>query len=231
MKTIRRLLAIALAALLAGTTVCEGANPAALGVVVEAEHARLGGDAASEGTTVYAGDHLATEDGGSMQVRVGTAMVLLREKSSATVRNGNGSAVAEFVTELESGAAVLSVGAGESGEIIAWEASIRPVSGERGVVEVEVLGKNKLQVTARKGAAEVSYRGESGTIADGKTCLVMLTASDDGGAGGAGGSGTPAAPQRKKALWIIAVAAAALTLATLPRAIGGGSGVESPEKP
>lgn len=229
MRNIRKALATGLAALLTGSPMCGGATPATLGVVVEAEHARLGGDAASEGTTVYEGDQLSTEDGGSMQVRVGAAIVRLKEKSSATIHKGGGKAGTEITAELESGAAVLSTGEETPGEIVAKGAKIQPVSEGRGVVEVRVLGSSELQVTARKGSALVSYRGESGTIAEGKSCLVMLGTGEEGGGGG---SGTAAAPGHGKALWIIPVAAAVAVIAIgLKETRSGGTNVESPDRP
>jgi hypothetical protein len=55
----QRLLAITMAFSLAG--IPRSAKPNALGILVQADHASLGFQAASEGTTVYDGDRLTTE--------------------------------------------------------------------------------------------------------------------------------------------------------------------------
>ena len=227
----QRLLAIAMAFLSAG--VPGGSKLDAVGVVVEANHASLGGHSASEGTTIYDGDQLSTEAEGSLGLQIGQAVLRLADSSSAVLHNilhdsaGNG--VRQFDVELLSGAAVLSVTAASSGGIVACGARIQPVSQVRGIVRVQIAGPHELVVYAQRGAAQISYRGETETIAEGKTYRVQLNASDDGGQGGAiakspGHSG--------KLLLVVAISVGAATAVAVGFAVSGKqSPVESPDHP
>jgi hypothetical protein len=64
----QRLLAITMAFSLAG--IPRSAKPDALGIVVLADHTSSDFQAASEGTTVYDGDWLSTEAGGSLRLLI-----------------------------------------------------------------------------------------------------------------------------------------------------------------
>ena len=173
----QRLLAIALAFSLAG--IPRSAKPEALGIVVQADHASLGSEPASEGTTVYDGDRLSTEARGSLRLLIGKAMLYVTEQSSVIVRQDANIAAKEFEAELVSGTAVLSVTAGATGEIVASSARIRPMAETRGVVQVRLVGTHELVVFAQRGPAQISYHGESETLAEGKSYRVLLNSSDD----------------------------------------------------
>jgi hypothetical protein len=177
----QRLLAIAMAFFSAG--VPGGRTLDAVGVVVEANHASLGAHAASEGTTIYDGDRLSTEAEGSLGLLVGKAMLRLADHSSAVMHESGSSGARQFDVELLSGTAVLSVAAANSGEIVACGAHIQSVSQVRGVVRVQIAGPHELVVYAQRGAAQISYRGETETIAEGNAYRVRLNASDDAGRG------------------------------------------------
>src|SRR5271155_5285724 len=177
----QRLLAITMAFSLAG--IPGSAKPDALGIVVKADHASLGSQAASEGTTVYDGDRLSTEAKGSLQLLIGDAMLYVAEQSSVIVHEDARIAAKEFEVELVSGAAVLSVTTGTTADIVASSARVRPMAETRGVVQVQRVGAQELIVFARRGPAQISYRGESETIAEGKSYRVMLNPSDDGASG------------------------------------------------
>jgi hypothetical protein len=180
----QRLLAIAMAFLL---TSHPGSGKAdALGMVVLADHARLGSGAAAEGTTIYDGDRLSTDADGSMRFMIGEAIVYLPDQSCVTLHKGTSGAGKEFEAELVSGKVVLSVTTGTAAEIVASSARIRPVSETRGVVEVGIVGPHELIVFARRGPAQISYRGESETIAEGKSYRVLLNNSDDDAPRGSG---------------------------------------------
>ncbi|MGB2623940.1 MAG: hypothetical protein WA857_17650 [Candidatus Acidiferrum sp.] len=225
MRGTQRLLAIAMA--FAMTGIPARGKPDALGIVEQADHARLGGEAASEGTTIYDGDRLSTEAGGSVQLLIGEAKLYLAEKSSVVVHNDGGKTAREFEAELLGGSAVLSVTARSNGEIVANAARIRAISETRGVVQVRRAGLNELIVFAQRGPAEICYRGECATIPEGKSYRVLLSASDDPPPAGAGakGSGKPG-----KALVLIVIGA---TAGGVIAATWGGTpkGVESPDHP
>jgi hypothetical protein len=79
----QRLLAITMAFFLAGIPGSGKAD--ALGFVVLADHANSGSQAATEGTTIYDGDRLSTEAGGSLRIQAGEAFVYLPDQSCVVV--------------------------------------------------------------------------------------------------------------------------------------------------
>jgi len=227
----QRLLAIAMTFSLAG--IPRSAKPDALGIVAQADHASLGSQAASEGTTIYDGDRLSTGAGGSLRLLVGQAIVYLTEQSSVIVHQDATIAAKEFEAELVSGTVVLSVTAGATSEIVASSARVRPIAETRGVVQVRLVGPHELIVFARRGPAQVFYRGESETIAEGKSYRVLLNSSDEGASGV---QGTKRSGKHGKALALISIGAAtAAGVALLLRSMDGGAsvskGVESPDHP
>lgn len=219
----QRLLAIAMA-IFSGNVPGNGSLEA-VAVVVEANHATLGAVAASPGTTIYDGDRLATDMEGTLRLRVGDAVVELRNRGSAVLReSGAGS---EFALDLASGVATLSVSRAKAGEIVACGAQVRPVSQVRGVVRVQILGPNELLVYAQRGPAQVSYRDETETIAEGKAYRVVLNPSDAGAAEDL----SPKPPgKRKKAFLLIAVGAATAVGVALA-VTGRHANAESPDHP
>jgi hypothetical protein len=162
--------------------------------------------AASEGTTVYDGDRLSTAAGGSLRLLIGEAMLYVTEQSNLIVHQDTNLAAKEFEAKLVSDAAVISVTAGTTRDIVASSARIRPIAEMRGVVQVRLVGPHELMVFARRGPAQISYRGESETIAEGKSYRVLLNPSDDSGSGVQGAKKTG---KHSKALVLIAVGVAA----------------------
>jgi hypothetical protein len=225
----RRLLAIAMSFLLAGAS--GGGNADALGIIVLAEHASSGTQAAIEGTTIYDGDRLSTDTGGSLRLQVGNAFVSLGDQSCVTIHRVTSGAAKELEAELVAGAVVLSVAKGESAEIIASSAHVRSLAETRGVVQVRMVGPYELIVFAERGAAEISYHGETETIAEGKSYRVLLKPDEDGAPGD---EGAKKAGKRGKVLVLIAVGAAtALGIGLMMRGGNGGTGkgMESPDHP
>jgi hypothetical protein len=225
----QRLPAIAMAFFLAG--IPSSGKVDAVGMVVLADHAKLGSLAASEGTTIYDGDRLSTGADGSLQLLVGEAIVNLTDQSCVIVHEDASRAAKEFEAELVSGAVVLSETAGTDAEIVASSARIRPTAETRGVVQVRLVGPRELIVFAQLGPAQISYHGETEKIPEGKSYRVLLNASDDSGTGvqGAKKSG-----KGGKAFLVIAIAAVtAAGVITLRRGTERGAvgSVESPDRP
>jgi hypothetical protein len=222
----QRLLAITMTFFLAG--IPSGGSADALGIVVLADHASSGSLAAAEGTTVFDGDRLTTEAGGSLRLQVGEALLSLPEQSCVVVHKGASGAVKEFEAELVSGTVVLSVAKGTDAEIAASGARVRPLGAPRGVAQVRLVKPSELVVFARKGPAAISYHGESETVEEGKWVRVLLNPDEDGGPDvqGAKHSG-----RRSKAFVIVAVGAAAAGIVLLSRGGNGGKSVESPDHP
>jgi len=229
MTRIQRLLAIAMAFLLTGNSGSGKAD--VVGIVVLADRAKLGAEAAAEGTTIYDGDRVSTDADGALRMMVGEAIVYLPGGSCVSLRHGGSGAEKEFAAELVSGTVVLSLSAGTDGEIVARAARIRPMSETRGVVQVGITAPRELLVFARRGPAQISYRGESETIAEGKSYRVLLNDSEDDGSGGT----TVKSPGKRGKMFVVIVVAAttAAGIAALwgSRDTGAKGGVESPDHP
>lgn len=223
----QRLLAIAMSFFL--TSVPGAGKPAALGVIVEADRANLDSQGVANGTTIYDGDRLTTGDGGSLRIAAGESMLYLAAQSGVIVREGTDGATKRLEAELLLGTIEFSTTAGSTAEIVVNAASIRPMAAARGVVQVRRVGPREIVVYARQGPAQISYQGETATIAAGKSYRVLLNPADDGTAGG-GGAGDDQTkktvqPPEKKFVMVVVVAAAILTIPLVKRAL------ESPDKP
>jgi hypothetical protein len=225
----QRLLAIAMASLL--TSHSGNGSADSLGMIVLADHAKLGSQAAAEGTTIYDGDRLSTDADGSLRIIVGESIVYLADQSCVTLHKGASGVAKEFAAELVSGTVVLSMTAGIAAEIVARSAHVRPMAETRGVVEVGIAGPRELIVFARRGPAQISYRGESETIAEGESYRVLLNDSEDDTPGA-----TTAKSPGKRGKMFVVIAVAATTAAGVvalwgARDRGAKGGVESPDHP
>jgi hypothetical protein len=149
-----------------------------LGAVVQAYRAHVNTSAVSEGTTVYDGDNFSTEAGGMLRLRGGAAALDLAEESELLVRStGNGAQ--EITAELIEGTLIFSTAHQAALEIVARAAHMRPAAETRTIAQVSVIGPKELHIYARRGALEFSYRGESETVAEGKSYQVILDLPED----------------------------------------------------
>jgi hypothetical protein len=174
--TLHHLLALEIAFLLAGNFA--GGRPAVLGVVVQAHRAHVNTSAVSDGATVYDGDRFSTEAGGTLRLRGEAAARDLAEESTVQLRRtGNGGQ--EIEVELIKGPLAFSAECPTAVEIVAREARIRPVAEARTIAQVRVVGPKELRIYARRGALQFLYRGESETVAEGKSYRVILDPPED----------------------------------------------------
>jgi hypothetical protein len=159
-------------------------NVAPLGTIIAAEHASLGKGTANVGTTVYAGDYIATDAQGSVQVRAGAARFLLQNASSAIVNQDGGSPSAKLL----SGIATFSTANARAFTLFASKAAIRPSTDAPTIGQVKYVNEKELVVTARRGGLTITVEDQSQTIAEGTSYRVLLdpppTAEDPSGASG-----------------------------------------------
>lgn len=149
------------------------ARPSVLGVVLAAKHVRLNSSPVTVGATVYDGDRFSTETGGMLRLRSGTAGLELPGESVIRVQSPpNG--VQGTEVELDKGTLVFSSERVASLGVVAWEASIRPSADTRTVTQITVTGPKELVIRARRGALQFSCRGETETLAEGKSYRVIL---------------------------------------------------------
>ena len=174
-------LTVALATIPAGAMPASPAS-APLGVIVQADRAQVGADITSGGATIYDGDRLETQDTGTLRARMGGSQIYLRPSSAADVHGlANG-----FSANLMHGTVVLSSLEGQTFQLLANGAAIRPVGNHPTVAQVTYLSPTALVLTSERGAIEISMGEEVKTI-DAGTSYRMETVADDSGPGPQGG--------------------------------------------
>jgi hypothetical protein len=167
----RRILATTLAFLLTGISLpARAAGMTALGVVTQASAAHFNDSKISAGATIYDGDRLSTESEGLLQFRGAGALLYLPALSGVTLHGfPNGTQA-----QLRTGSLVFSTSKAAAMEVLADDAFIRPAADGPTVAQITVVGPKELQITARRGALEFSYRNETEKIAEGTSCRVLL---------------------------------------------------------
>jgi hypothetical protein len=229
MGHLRQVLAAIVSVGLLGTPVFAAPDPSAqLGIVVYADHARLGTGSASVGTTVFGGDKLSTDASGSLQVRTGAARLLLASSSSATVSRDEASPMAV----LTSGTATFSTANSKAFVLHYASASIRPNTDEPTVGQVSALNAREFMVKSNRGTLLVTVEGESRVVAEGAAYRVILDPTPEEAAGatppagaGASSSGPPVSAGTSKFVWYAAALVALVTALAVHAAL------ESPDRP
>jgi hypothetical protein len=216
-------LAVVLSAALIGIpALAVPANPASvpLGMVLQADRAHLGVDITSGGATIYDGDRLETQADGTLRARLGGSQMYLRESTVAEVHGlSNG-----FSANLMRGTVVVSSPEGQTFQLLANGATIRPVGTQVTVAQVTLVNAKELVLTSTRGAIEVSMGGEVKTIEAG-TSYRMEAQPNDPGPQGAGGGPAPTGRSRRLAFYLIVGGVAAATGIGVWRALVSPSGM------
>lgn len=183
-----RFLRTVLAALLVAsqaTGLALAAPPRPLGNILFAEHAKLGSVAAAAGATVFAGDRINTDGGGSVRIRIGTGQVYLLANSAIALEEypgGVSAALARGTVGFASGDESLVV-------VRASEVLIRPKNPQQLThAQVALVGPKELLVSSYRGALEVVVGTEVHAVPEATTYRVLLETEpqDPLGAGAAG---------------------------------------------
>jgi hypothetical protein len=123
------------------------ANEKPLGLVTQATEAHLGSATVAIGTTVYPGDTLATDEGGTVRLKVGGSQFYLLSSSSATLSAGssvvNASVARGTVGFSSNGTDQLSL------EIP--EGILRAANGQPGYGQVTIISPREVIVSAYRG--------------------------------------------------------------------------------
>lgn len=160
-----------------------------LGVVLQANHADVGATNAVVGSTVFAGDRLATNEGGALRVGLGTSQAFLTPHSSATVQQfpeGLGAT-------LTGGTVVLSSVAGGTFRLSADGATIRPNTSGVTSAQITMVSPSELLLLARKGSLEVSMDDDVKVVPEGASYRMMIL-PPDAPAGAAAAAVPPGSP-------------------------------------
>src|SRR5882724_3104540 len=157
------------------------ANPASipLGSVLQAERVHLGVDITSGGATIYDGDRLETQEDGILRVRLGKSQMELRPSTTVEVhRLPNGS-----VASLFRGTVIASSPPGQTFQLLANGATIRPVGTRATAARVTWVNSDELVLTGSLGAIQVLYDGDVKTIDAGSSVRmeIQTEASDPPG--------------------------------------------------
>lgn len=185
---------------------------APLGVVVAAENANVGAGVTTSGATIYDGDRLQTPPNSNLRVRLGTGQLVLRQNTIADVHSfPNG-----FSANLETGTVVVSSAAGQTFQLVADGATIRPANDQAASGQVSVLSPKELMLTGTRGTLLVTMGDEVKTLEAGSSYRLEVEAEDPGPAP------NPQAPHPTASnhfLWIAIPAIAAVTGIIIWRAL------------
>jgi hypothetical protein len=169
MRRARALIAVAISYLLLLMPVT-GTPPVALGTVTSATGARVGATVATSGSTVFGGDHLSTENTGSIQIRAGAARLLLSGASSASLAQVDGAPAARLL----SGTAVFSTANAKAFVLQAATAEIRPESNQPTVAQVTYVSEKELRVRSSRGSLAITVDGETQIMPEATAYRVIL---------------------------------------------------------
>jgi len=172
-----------------------GSPAPAIGTVTSASNAHIGATNASVGSTVFAGDHLSTEQFGSIQLRVGAARLLLSGSSSVALSEDQGNPSAALLN----GTVVFSTASAKAFVLHASKASIRPKTDDPTVAQVTYVNDKELRVRSNRGALAITVEDETQYVAEGMAYRVILDPDSYYAAQTAQGAGTNNRKEPRKA--------------------------------
>lgn len=182
------------------------ANPpsAPLGSVMQADRAHQGVDLTSGGATIYDGDRLETQDDGTLRARLGKSQLYMQQSTLAEVHGlSNG-----YSANLLHGTVIASSPEGQTFQLLANGATVRPASAHATVARVTWVNANELLLTSNLGAIQVTYEGDVKTIEPGNSVRMEIKTED---AAGPGPQGAPSHGGRNHAIYFWVAAAAVAT--------------------
>jgi hypothetical protein len=166
-------------------------NP--LGVVMQAQHARLGTSEAAQGATVFNGDNLATELTGNLYVHArGTQIYLLANTSVSLSEIPGGISAA-----LQRGTFAFSSSGNEAVQVRASQALIQSRAGRPVYGRVTVVGPNELEIASYRGEMDVAVGDETHVVSENSAYRVLLEPSAQGQ--------PPSKAGRARFIWIVLI--------------------------
>jgi ferric-dicitrate binding protein FerR (iron transport regulator) len=211
-------------ALVGAPTMASSANPAPapLGMVLQANKAQVGVDITGGGSTIYDGDLLQTQTGGTLRAQLGKSQMSLSQNTAAQVHGfPNG-----FSADLGGGTVVVSSAEGQSFEVLADGTSIRPVGTQVTVAQITKVNANELLLNSTRGALQITMGDEVRTIEPGTSYRMEVEAEASGpGPQGAQGAPSHAGRNRHFVLYLVAAGVAAGTGVLIWRALESPSGL------
>jgi hypothetical protein len=193
------------------------ANDSPLGMIIQAEGlAHLGPAKAAIGSTVYPGDSIFTEAGGTMRMRVGSSQVYLLSESGASLSQGK-----DMVHVIVAhGTVGFSSPANDPIGLDTPLGFVHPVPGHAAFGQVALNSRIEMIVTAYHGDLLVEENGNTHTILEGKsyritTDLEQPPAQPNSASQSGQGSGTTKSAMSSPKGEIIAIVGTAALLSWL----------------
>ncbi len=146
-------------------------------MVTHAERAHVGEAAATAGSTIYEGDRLSTDEGGTLRMTIPALTLHLNEQTTLVVRS-LASPGGDIEARLASGTLVFSAARTGNVVVAANDALIRRAASVPTTAHIRVVNPQELRIYAQRGALEFSYHGESEVIAEGTAYRVLLDPSE-----------------------------------------------------
>ncbi len=145
------------------------APAASLGLVARSLKAHIGDAVLTEGSTIYSGDYLSTEDGGSLLIRIGGLSLELQGYSAAHLYRTPYGAIAE----LDRGTAVYTTPGGhENLVLVASDVRVTPELAVADLGRVTINDACNVTVASQRGQANVQVGSESHGVEEGKAYRV-----------------------------------------------------------
>jgi hypothetical protein len=189
------------------------APSAPFGTVVFADRAQVGTVSVSVGTTVFSGDRLSAGQLGSVQVRAGSARLLLTSRGVATL----GQDEATPSATLSGGTATFSTANSKAFILHVASAVIRPNTDQPTIGKVTVLSPKEFMVQSTRGSLSIAVEDDVREIPEGVAYRVVLDPNapepqGPRGAGTKGIGGPPIRPARSKFIWYVIAASVGVTI-------------------
>ena len=168
---LKRMCSVSVMILLAGmnSAMIAGSKGTSLGLVAKALNAQIDKAAASEGSTIFSGDYLSTDNGGSLLIRVGSLSLNLESASGAHIyRTPYGA-----IVELDEGSVVYTTtGNGENIVVVANDVRVTPVLLMADLGRVSINDPCNVTVYSQRGQVNVQSGSESHFVQEGKAYKV-----------------------------------------------------------
>lgn len=176
-------------------------------------------DTASEGTTIFDGDTLATPDKSTLLARLGGPQMFLGANSAVVVHAiANG-----FSGSLSSGTVTVNAGRGQTFRMLADGMTIEPLDAVPTIARMTLLNAKQIELSSEKGSLRISMGDDTDTIEPGTSYrLEVETDATPEAAQGSSGA-QPAGKSHFKKIAIIVLAG--VTAIVIWRAL------VSPDKP
>ena len=183
-----------------------GAPAAPLGTVLAADNAHAGVNTVYAGATVYDGDRFATQDDGTMRLRLGTGQLVLHEGTSIKAHafpNG-------FSADLDNGTVSASSLEGQTFQLLVNGITIRPAGSHPTAAQIARVSSTEAILISTRGDLQVTLDDEVKTVSAGASYKLEVESPDNSSSSDQKQKGPIAPGRNRHGLLIIVIAAAAI---------------------